>query len=315
MPKKTKSKIVVIVGPNASGKSDLAVKIAKKIKGEIISADSRQVYRGMDIGTGKITPKEMRGVPHRLLDVVSPRSDFNVSKFKKLAIQKIEEITGRGRVPIIVGGTGLWIDALIYDWPIPEVGPNRALRARLEKWPALRLFTKLQKLDSVRATAIKARNETNNKRRLIRALEIVIATGQPIPEFNVTLKYGHGYKRQKIGNREYKVLILGVKLPPKELEKRIYKRLTKRLNAGMIDEIKKLHRSGVSWKRLDDFGLEYRFGSRFLRGLINYDEMVDQTYRAIRKYAKRQMTWFKRNKQIKWSTPGEGVKIAQKLIS
>lgn len=146
---KNVDKIIVVVGPTASGKSDLAIAIAlrlpsmqlrtsrsgqaKKIGGEIISADSRQVYRGMDIGTGKITKKEMRGVPHHLLNVVSPKTEFNVAKFKKIAIKKIKEIVGRGKTPIIVGGTGFWIDALIYDWPIPEVKADKKLRLRLEK--------------------------------------------------------------------------------------------------------------------------------------------------------------------------------------
>lgn len=289
-------KVIVIVGPTASGKSDLAVKIAKRINGEIISADSRQVYRGMDIGTGKITKKEMRGIPHHLLDVVSPGADFSVSRFKKLATKKIKEITGRGHVPIIVGGTGFWIDALIYDWPIPEVGPNRALRARLEKQTAAQLFAKLTKLDPVRATDI----DRYNKRRLVRALEIIAATGKPTPGFNIAYPHGRN-KKYKIGGKGYRVLFLGVKLPQKELERRIYTRLIRRLKNGMVREIKKLHSSGVSWKRLDDFGLEYRYISRYLRGLISYDEMVEQLYRAIKNYAKRQMRWFKRNPQIKWS--------------
>lgn len=293
-------KIIIIVGPTASGKSDLAVKISRRIKGEIISADSRQVYRGMDIGTGKITKKEMGSVPHHLLNVVSPKAEFNVSHFKKLATKKIEEIVEHGHVPIITGGTGFWIDSLIYDWPIPEVRANRALRARLEKWPTTKLFAKLQKLDPSRAASIKARNETNNKRRLIRALEIVMESGKPSPESTLPIYYDHDKLEATIGGKKYRILLLGIKLPQKELEKRIYKRLIKRLNSGMIQEIKKLHKSGVSWKRLDNFGLEYRYISRYLRRFITYNEMVEQLYQAIKNYAKRQMRWFKRNPNIHW---------------
>lgn len=331
-------KIIVIVGPTASGKSDLAVRIAKKVEGEIISADSRQVYRGMDIGTGKITKKRMLGVPHHLLDVASPKSEFNVSHFKKLATKKIKEITrpvrgrsprggrscavGRaasngvnGHVPIIVGGTGFWIDALIYDWPIPEVRANRALRARLEKWPAAQLFAKLQKLDPARAASIQVRNEINNKRRLIRALEIVLDSDQPSPKIVLPSYYDRNKKEVAINGKKYETLILGIKVPKKELEKRIYKRLTKRLKAGMIEEIKKLHKSGVSWKRLDNFGLEYRYVSRYLRNLITYDQMVEQLYSAIKNYAKRQMRWFKRNSQIRWLTPSEATRNKRQATS
>lgn len=300
-------RIIVIIGPTASGKSDLAVKIARRVSGEIISADSRQVYRGMDIGTGKITKKEMRGIPHHLLDVVSPRGEFNVSHFKKLAAKKIEEIVNCGHVPIIVGGTGFWVDALIYDWPIPEVEPNCALRARLGKWPAKRLFARLQKLDPNRAKNI----DRHNKRRLIRALEIAVTTGQPVSQF--IFKYDRGQKRIEINGKSYAVLILGIKLRQKELERRIYARLIKRLNDGMIQEIKKLHNppasGGVSWKRLDNFGLEYRYASRYLRGILTYDQMVEKLYGVIKNYAKRQMRWFKRNGQINWLVPDTNTRM------
>jgi tRNA dimethylallyltransferase len=282
MAKNKLSKIIVVVGPNASGKSDLGMQIAKKVGGEVISADSRQVYHGMDIGTGKITKKEMAGIPHHLLDVASPKKDFNVSHFKKLAERKIKEIIVRGHVPVIVGGTGFWIDALVYDFNLPEVGPDRKLRAKLERQSVEKLFSRLKKLDPERADSI----DRKNKRRLVRALEIVLLSKKPVPRLEKTPKY--------------ETLFIGVKKDKKELEDRIYKRLLKRLDRGMIGEVKKLRKSGVSWKRLDDFGLEYRFVSRYLRGQLAYDEMVAQLFSAIKKYAKRQMTWFKRNKNIRW---------------
>lgn len=277
-----KTKIIAIVGPNASGKSTLSVKVAKKVGGEVISADSRQVYRGMDIGTGKVTKKEMAGIPHHLLDVSPPKREFNVFHFKKLAEKKIKEIAGRGKIPVIVGGTGFWIDALLYDWQLPKVKPNKKLRAKLEKESTKELFRKLKKLDPRRARAI----DPSNKRRLIRAIEIVLTTKRPVPELKKESRYD--------------ALIIGLRLPHDELDKRIYKRLLKRLKQGLAQEVKKLHKSGVSWKRLDDLGLEYCYVSRYLRGLINYRKMVDELNRAIRQYAKRQMTWFKRNQQIHW---------------
>lgn len=304
-------KLIIIVGSTASGKSDLGVSMARKIRGEIISADSRQVYRGMDIGTGKVTPKEMRNVPHHLLDVASPKSDFNVSHFKRLAQKKIVEIARRGKVPIIVGGTGFWVDALIYDWPIPEIGPNRALRARLEKMTVEMLFAKLKKLDPDRADAI----NHHNKRRLIRALEITLTTGKKIPKLDLSFYHDRDKMPLIVRGLSFKVLLIGIKLSQKELEKRIYKRLIKRLKSGMIAETKRLHQSGVSWKRLDSFGLEYRFASRYLHSLLTYDQMVEQLYRAIKNYAKRQMRWFKRNKQIQWiNNPKQAGRLVKKFI-
>ncbi len=291
MTKDKITKVIVIVGPTASGKSDLAVEIAlrlssgrakKNIGAEIISADSRQVYRGMDIGTGKITKKEMRGVPHYLLDVASPKKEFNVAHFKKLAQKKIKEIISRGKIPVIVGGTGFWIDALVYDLNLPEVKPDKKLRAKLEVQSVEELFIKLKKLDPRRAKAI----DSKNKRRLVRALEIILLTKKAIPQITSRLKYD--------------ALFIGIKISKDILYKRIYKRLIARLEKGMVQEIKKLHKSGVSWKRLDDFGLEYRYVSRYIRGQLNREQMIDETFRAIKKYAKRQMTWFKRNKEINW---------------
>lgn len=278
-----KSKIIVIVGPTASGKSDLAVKLAKKINGEIISADSRQVYRGMDIGTGKITKKEMAGVPHHLLDVALPKKVFTVADFQRLGQRAIKKILTKGKVPIIVGGTGFYIDSLIYNTPLPNVPPNTALRKKLEKLSAKKLFAKLKKLDPRRARNI----NPFNKRRLIRALEIISITGKPVPKTG----------KQKT---DFDVLKIGIKLPPQKLKQKIRARLKKRLQAGMIKEAKKLHRQKVSWQRLDNFGLEYRCASRYLRGVIKKGEMFEKLEKEIWHYAKRQMTWFKRDKEINW---------------
>ncbi len=284
-------KIVVILGPTASGKSDLAIKLAKKFYGEIISADSRQVYKNMNIGTGKISKKEQQVVRHYLIDVVSPKKEFTASDFKRLGQKALNDIVGHKKLPIIVGGTGFYLDALVKDISLPDVPPNKKLRSELAKQSAKQLFKLLEKLDPERANNL----DPKNKRRLIRAVEIIKATGKPVPKLVSSVKY--------------QILWLG--LNPKDSEKKIKIRLEKRLKQGMIREVKNLLRSGVSRKRLYDLGLEYRWISEHLAGKINYAEMKDGLYRAIIKYSKRQMTWFKRNKEIHWV---KNQREAEKLV-
>ena len=294
----SKPKIIVILGQTASGKSELAVKIAQKFNGEIISADSRQVYKGLDIGSGKITKKEMRGIKHHLLDVANPKRIFTVSQYQKLAKKAIQQILKKWKIPIICGGTGLYIDSIIYDWQLPEVSPQPKLRKRLEKRTTEELFKKLQKLDFRRAKNI----DKNNRRRLIRALEIVLITGKPVSSF------------QKISS--YDVLLIGIKKSPEELRRLIKKRLLKRLRQGMIKEAKILHeKQKISWQRLDDLGLEYRYVSRYLRNIISRKEMIEAIERESWQYAKRQITWFKRDKNIYWiGRAGETFKLANDFL-
>lgn len=285
-------KIIIIAGPTSSGKSDLAVKLAKRINGEIISADSRQIYKGLDIGTGKITKKEMMGVPHHLLDIVSPRRQFTVADFKKSAAEAIKDIVRRGKTPILVGGTGFWLDALIYNLKFPSVPPNQKLRKRLEKKNAGELLAMLKKLDPAKAKTI----EQKNPRRLIRALEITKVLGK-IP--NVKKKY------------PYQVLWLGVKWPKEILKKRIHERLWQRMRAGMIKEARNLKKQGLSWKRFYEFGLAYKFLANYLQGRLNKKEMLEKIERADQQYARRQIVWFKRNKKIHWV---QKTKEAQSLV-
>lgn len=296
------NKIIVLIGPTASGKSNLAVKLAiffqKKIgqKFEIISADSRQVYRGMNIGTGKITKRERCGVPHHLLDVVSPKIRFTVAHYQKLANRAIKKIIKNKKIPIIVGGTGFYIQAIINGITVPAVKPNWRLRKKLEKKSTAELYKMLKKIDPQRAKTI----ERKNPRRLIRALEIVMTTKRPVPKIKKTPP-------------PYEILIIGIKKSKRELKKLIKKRLLKRLKTGMIEEIKKLRKSGLSWKRLEEFGLEYRWVAFYLQNKISYTKMVKKLQQAIEQFAKRQMTWFRslarsfpltgkesRNKRIKW---------------
>ncbi|MBU3934936.1 tRNA (adenosine(37)-N6)-dimethylallyltransferase MiaA [Patescibacteria group bacterium] len=295
MPKK----LIVILGPTSSGKTDLSVKLAKRFKGEIVSADSRQVYKKMDIGTGKVTKKEMQGIPHYLLDVASPKKRFDVSQFKKLAEKAIDKIFKKKRVPFVVGGTGFYIQAVIDGISAPEVKPDWKLRKKLGQKPLPELYKMLQKTDPRRAAAI----DKNNPRRIIRALEIVLKSKAPIPPL----------RPQK---PDFKALFLGVKKNKNELKKLIEKRLLKRLSAGMAQEVENLHRSGVSWKRLEEFGLEYRFVAQYLQGKLEYDEMVTRLQKAIEHYANRQMTWFKRDKRIKWVKDyPQAVKISERFLT
>lgn len=287
------SRVLVIVGPNAIGKSALAITLARKLDGEIISADSRQVYRGLNIGTGKITKKEMRGVPHHLLDVADPRKQFSVFDYVGIARKNLEEIFSRGHIPIICGGTGLYIDALLGNITIPEVPPNQTLRKELEKKSPEELFEILKELAPERAEKIDARNP----RRLIRAIEIA--------------KYQNSLSGHAEANipRDARTIWIGLTLQENELKKKITVRLFSRISRGMIDEVKKLHARGLSWKRMDELGLEYRYISHYLRGNITKEEMIEKLKTESWKYAKRQYTWFKRNKNIHWFQPSQRKEI------
>jgi len=307
MPKKLSilTKIIVILGPTASGKSDLAIKLAKKINGEIISADSRQVYKGLDIGSGKITEKEMMDIPHHLLDVASPKRTFTVAQYQKLAKKAIKKILAKNKIPIICGGTGFYINSLLYDYHLPQVPPQPNLRKQLEKKSAEKLFKQLKKLDPRRAKNI----DRHNQRRLIRALEIILTTRKPVPSLTILRGRSSGK------DSGFNFLKIGLKKSPEELKKLIKKRLEKRLKQGLINEVKNLKDAGLSWQRLDNFGLEYRYVSRYLRGFMNKKEMIDLLLKESWQYAKRQMTWFKKDEKIIWiSSPQKAFAICQDFL-
>ncbi|OHA50350.1 MAG: tRNA (adenosine(37)-N6)-dimethylallyltransferase MiaA [Candidatus Terrybacteria bacterium RIFCSPHIGHO2_02_41_19] len=276
-------KIIVILGPTASGKSALAVKMAKKINGEIISADSRQVYKGLDIGSGKITRKEMGGIPHYCLDIFSPKKIFTVVDFKKCAEKAIEKIFAKNKIPIIVGGTGLYIQAIVDNIVLPEVKPNWKLRKELEKKTTEEMFGMLKKLDPERARNIDAKNP----RRLIRAIEIA-------------KKLGKTPKLMSMSRRDLDIRQIGIKLPDEILKKNIEKRIKKMLKNGLVAETKKLKSSVLPWKRIYELGFEYKYPALFLQNKISKDEMLAKMLIENRQYSKRQMTWFKRDKRIKW---------------
>lgn len=279
------SKLIVILGPTAAGKSSLAIKLAKKFKGEIVSADSRQVYKGMDIGTGKVTKLEQKIVRHHLLDIASPKRQFTAAQFKKLAVKSIKDITKRDKVPFLVGGTAFYIYSVIDNLELPSAKPNKKLRKDLERKTTLQLFSVLKKLDPKRAKNI----DRNNRVRLIRAIEINMVTGKPVP----TAPFPAPLNNPNI-------LILGIKKDLPALYKLIDKRLDDRLKQGMIQEVKKLLKTGVSHKQLDSFGLEYRYVSKYLKGEMDLKTMTAELKNAIHHFAKRQMTWFKRDPRIRW---------------
>jgi tRNA dimethylallyltransferase len=294
---KAKRNIIVILGQTATGKSDLAVEIAKKYDGEIISADSRQVYQGLNIGTGKVTKKEMRGVKHYLLDVANPKKQFSVSGYQKLAISAIAEIISKGKLPILCGGTGFYIDAITKGIVLPEVPPNMKLRKTLEKKSTEVLFKMLFKLDKTRATNI----DKNNKIRLIRAIEIAKALGK-VPRI----------KEVKL---PYRFIKVGLYLPEVKLREKINKRLLVRIKSGMIAEVKTLRREGLSFRRMRELGLEYRYLALYLQNKITEKEMTEKLNTEIYRYAKRQITWFKRDKETKWWQGGENAKVLKYLAS
>ena len=283
-----KNKLVVILGPTACGKTKIATVLAYKYNGEIVSADSRQVYTGMDIGTGKdLADYNINGskVSYHVIDVVEPATDFNVAKYQKLAYQAIDSILTRGKVPFLVGGTGLYIDAVTKNYQFNEVTPKKqeAIRKKLDKWSLERLLKELKSKDP----DVFEKIDQKNRRRVQRALEIFLETGE-------------SKKKNPLGDVKYDILFIGVKFKLEEIYKKIDSRLDQRLDEGMIDEIKNLRTSGVSWQRLDDFGLEYRYVARYLNGQITHNEMMLQLKNAIHHFAKRQLTWFKRNNDIIW---------------
>jgi tRNA dimethylallyltransferase len=296
-----KNKVIVILGATASGKSDIAVRLAKKFNGEVISADSRQVYKNLDIGTGKITKKEMQGVKHHLLDVVSltrlragQSKQFTVSEFVERTNLTAIQIVLKKKIPIICGGTGFYIDALLGEKQIPEVPPNLKLREKLEKKSTEELFEILKKLDPERAGNI----DVKNPRRLIRAIEICEALGNVPP-----LRQGSA------GQAKYEVLKIGIKTEEKELKNKINKRIEKWFKQGLLKEVKNLHKKSLSWKRMKEIGLEYKLVAEFLQNKISKEEMTKRMQTETWQYAKRQTLWFKRDQNINWFKPEEISKI------
>jgi len=296
---KQKPKIIAIVGPTSSGKTSLSIKIAKQFSGEVISADSRQVYKGMDLGTGKVTKSEMDGVPHHLLDVVEPMEIYTGAEFKRDATLAIEKIRNAGKLPIIAGGTFFYLELLRGNMQSAPVEPNPDFRASLAVYSNEELLDKLRVADFKRAQSI----DPNNRRRLERSLEIIETLGK-VPEV-------------KPVESEYDWLLLGIDISKEQLHTNISTRIQHRIDDGMIEEVADLLESGVTKKRLDDFGLEYRYILKYLENELSLEEMIEQLNTKSRQFAKRQLTWLKRYPEIHWVDPAADehiLKLCQEFI-
>lgn len=280
-----KQKILVILGPTASGKTSLAVALAQTFSGEVISSDSRQVYRGLDIGTEKITEEEMADIPHHLIDCVDPETIYTAFDFKKDAAMQSEAIASRGHLPIIAGGTLFYTETLLGRRNTAQVPPNSELRAELEKLSTEVLFNKLQEIDPRRAEAIDA----HNPRRLVRALEIAHALGA-VPE-------------EAIAECPYDAYIIGLSVSADILKERITLRLKETLAKGLVEETQMLLKKGVPEERLMEIGLEYRVVLEHLKGDIPADLLEQKLIDKVWQYAKRQRTWLKRINDVHWYDP------------
>ena len=273
------NKIIVIMGTNASGKSGLGVQLARRYGGEIVSADSRQVFRGLDLGSGKIAPEETQGVPHHLIDICEPGDFFSMHDFQRLAYAAIDGILDRGRLPFLVGGTGLYVASVTEGYVMSDRAPDLEYRAYLETFETAKLYEML--LEAVPDTDV----EPKNRNRVMRLLEKLHAGDDHVPR----------------SQPRYDCLKLGVTWDRDALRARIDERLERRLRAGMIEEVRGLIDRGVSTEFLNKLGLEYRFITQYLTGEIaSREEMVERLSTAIKQFAKRQMTWFRRDGDILW---------------
>jgi len=298
---KSMNKLLVILGPTASGKSDLAIKIAKLFNGEIVSADSRQIYKEMNIGTAKPT-KNQKGpygesqattkiknqnylvnkIQHHLLDIIEPNKSFSAAQYKELAYKTIRDIQNRGKLPILCGGTGLYISSVIEDWQFPKVPPQEKLRKELEEKSVEQLFEIYQKLDLNGAKFI----DKKNKRRLIRAIEVCKTNNKSFRQ------------QRKSGKLSFDSLLIGIKLPKEELKKRIAKRIKKMIQTGLETEVKTLVKKYGWISSLKTIG--YQEWKEYSNKNINKKEVQDLIELHTIQYSKRQMTWFKKMKNVNW---------------
>ena len=296
--------LLVILGPTATGKTQLAIKLADELDGEIISADSRQVYRGMDICTGKdLDEYEHSGksIPYHLIDIADPMEEYNVAQFQKDIYMVLSDIKARNKLPIVCGGTGFYIKAVLMDFQLSTVEPNKMLRQKLETWALEEL---IKELDNI-SPGTSAKTPVDTKRRVIRAIEVKMNKGK------------EEGARSKTKSKIRTPLVLGVEYPREIIRKRITIRLNERLENGMIEEVELLIQNGVTHERLNNIGLEYRFISRFLLKEITKDEMTTQLNTAIHRFAKKQMTFFrnmeKNGIKINWIPEGN-FKVALNVI-
>lgn len=290
--------LLVVLGPTASGKTGLAVGLARRIGGEIISADSRQVYRGMDLGTGKDLSEYGREgvtVPYHLIDILDPSEEFSVFAYQRLFYRAFQEIAERGKIPLLVGGSGLYLDAVIRNYRLQEVPVSPGLRDELAR----------EKMEDLRRRFLALHPRVHNttdlrdRERLIRAIEIA--------------EYANGGGRETGLRTPLRPLVLGVRCGREALRRRITERLKARLDSGMIEEVRGLHEKGLDWGRIDSFGLEYRYIGLYLRGEVTHEEMFRVLNTRIHQFAKRQETWFRRMEKngvrIHWIENGDTERV------
>ena len=296
-----KPKVIVICGPTASGKTALSIELAKKINGEIISCDSMQIYKYMDIGTAKPTLEEQKEVKHHLIDFVEPNQRYSVAEYKKDAEKSIEEILSKGKTPIIVGGTGLYVDSLIYGIEYPEIELDEEYRKQLEKEIEEKglesLYNKAKEIDSKAMEKI----SPNDKKRIMRVVEIYKATGKTKTEQEI---------ESRTHEVKYDYRVFAIKMDREKLYERINKRVDMMIEKGLIEEVQNI------LKKYDKFptamqGLGYKEAVEYLEGKKTKEEMIDKIKMQTRRYAKRQITWFKKNKQTVWIENNELSKILE----
>lgn len=286
-----KEDLLIFMGPTAIGKTGLSINLAKKLNGEIISSDSMQIYKHMNIGTAKITKKEMDNIPHYLIDIINPDEEYTVSNYQEDATKYITDINQRNKLPIVVGGTGLYINSLVYKLNFARIPPNEELRNKYEslaeEYGNLYIHNKLTKIDRISSSKI----NINDRKRVIRALEIYDITGKTMSEYNQNF-------RQE--NDKYNLVMICLNMDRESLYERINKRVDIMIEEGLIDEVKKILKLGYSKDSVALQGIGYKEIISFLDGNINLDSAIEKIKQGSRNYAKRQVTWFRRDKRIKW---------------
>ncbi|QQY80665.1 tRNA dimethylallyltransferase [Keratinibaculum paraultunense] len=288
---KEKDNLVVLLGPTAVGKTSISIELAKKINGEIISADSMQIYKYMDIGTAKITKDEMDDIPHYMIDIIYPDEEFTVADFKKRASEYIRQINDRNNIPMIVGGTGLYINSIVYELKFARVKPNEKFRNKwnniADKYGNQYIYEELKNVDPLSAKRI----NVNDRKRIIRALEILHETGKPMSYYN---------KNFRKETEEYNLVMIGFTMDRAKLYSRINKRVDNMLEQGLIEEVKMLMDMGYTKDLVSMQGIGYKEVIDYLEGNTELNQMIEILKRNTRRFAKRQLTWFRRDNRIKW---------------
>lgn len=280
-------KLFILMGPTAVGKTSISIDLAKRLNGEIISADSMQIYKYMNIGTAKVMPDEMEGIPHYLIDIIYPDENFTVSDYKRMATKYIKKVNQKNKLPIVVGGTGLYINSLVYKLNFASVPPNDEVRQKLETYDNEYLHSKLIEVDRITGERI----SVNDRKRIIRALEIWEVSGKTPSEYN---------KNFREETDEYNLTMVCLNMDREKLYKRINDRVDLMIELGLVDEVKNILNMGYNKDLISMQGIGYKEIIMYLENKISLDDAINIIKQGSRNYAKRQLTWFKRDNRIKW---------------